>query len=105
MSNKVVIVSEQDFNDLLKEKLGDHYNRALEVFQDYGESVSWDIINVLLHAVNKQKISEVLDILEKHYEELELGRQHPDARGIYKGELTRAMFMRIANEVLELEPV
>ncbi len=70
MNSGVPLVSEQDFNGFLKEKLEDHYDRALKVFQDYGESVSWDIANVLFHAVDQQKIGEVLDTLEKHFKEI-----------------------------------
>ena len=105
MSSEIVVVNEQDFSAFLKEKLGDHYDRALKVFQDYGKSVSWDITNVLLHAVDKQKISEVLDTLEKHFKEIALDRQHPDARGTYKGKTTGLMFMKICNDILELEPI
>ena len=105
MSKKVFVVKEEDFSALLKEKLEDSYNRSLKVLKDYGESVSWDIANVLLGAVDKQKVGEVLDILEKHFEEIDLGRQHPEARGTYKSKATEAMFMRICNEVLGLKPI
>ena len=98
------VIKEDEFEDLLKKKLGDSYDRALKVLQDYGASVSWDIANVLLQAVKKQKANEVLDILENHFEEIGLGSQHPDARGVYKSKITEAMFMKICNEILELKP-
>ncbi|MCK5413237.1 MAG: hypothetical protein KAI57_02570 [Candidatus Pacebacteria bacterium] len=102
--SKLYVVEENEFENLLKKKLGDSYGRALKVLRDYGASVSWDIANVLLQAVNKQKVSEVLNILENHFKKIDLGSQHPDARGVYKSEITEAMFMKICNEILELKP-
>lgn len=55
-------------------------DRAIEMFKKYGEVYSSDMLNVFLHATDQEKVGEVLEVLEAHFEE-QLSYQHPDARG------------------------
>lgn len=99
-------ISEEQFKQYLENKLGNHYQRALTVFKNYGDKLSWDIVNVLLHAADKQKTSEVLSILEKHWE-THLQFQHPEIRGTVSGlggNPTQAMFIFICQDILKLQP-
>jgi len=100
--------SEQVFCNLLQDKLGHYWQRALKLFRDYGDNCSFDVANVLRHAVDKHKIQEVVEILEEHYQS-HLRFQHPDIRGIVGDGLlgvnpTHAMFLRICEQTLGLQP-
>jgi len=75
--------------------------RAKKVFDDYGTLLRWDVANVLLHAIDKKKVAEVLAILEKHYQE-ELAYQHPEIRGTV-GVKTGAVLVGICRDTLGLE--
>ena|SRR5579885_1127936 len=75
--------------------------RARKVFDDYGPLLRWDVTNVLLHAIDKKKVDEVLAILEKHYRE-ELSYQHPEIRGTV-GAKTGAVLVGICRDTLGLE--
>ena len=72
-------IEEQDFCQLLKLKLTDFWDRGLTVFRNYSPNLSYDVTNVMLHAVDQKKVDEVLCILEEHYE-THLQFQHPDIR-------------------------
>jgi len=79
------------------------------VFLNFGPELSFDVANVLLHAHHQKKTEEVLEILEKHWEE-HLYFQHPEARGRVSDRLlginpTKAMFQGIYQVVLELQSV
>ena len=102
------VVTETQFEGLFKEKLGEHYKRALTIFTQYGKLLSWDVANVLLHAVDKGKVEDVLAELEKHWEK-HLQSQHPEIRGTVEDRLlgvnkTRTMFLQICQNVLQLQP-
>ena len=73
-------VSEQLFQELLQARLGDHWNRALMTFRDWGPNLSFDVADVLLHASKQEKVPEVLSMLETHARE-HLDYQHPEIRG------------------------
>jgi hypothetical protein len=80
----------------------------LAVFHNCGENLAWDVTNVLMHAVDKGKVDEVLGILEEHYEK-HLQFQHPDIRGTVEDRLlrvnpTEAVFLRICRNTLGLQP-
>ena len=98
-------VSEKMFEDLLQKRLGASWDRALALFRNCGTGLSFDVANVLLHAVQQGKVEEVLGILEQHYEE-HLQYQHPDIRGTVCGGLgenkTPEVFLRICTETLGL---
>ncbi|MBI2010886.1 MAG: hypothetical protein HYS89_01480 [Candidatus Colwellbacteria bacterium] len=100
-------VTQKYFRELLREKLGRQWARAFRVFRNYGKNLGWDVTNVLLQAVDKGKVGEVLTILEEHYED-HLQYQHPDVRGLVAGDLgvnlTQRMFVDICEKVLELQP-
>ena len=101
-------VTEGFFQNVLKDKLGDSYDRALTAFRNCGENLGWDVTNVLMHAVDKGKVSEVLSIIEGHYTS-HLQYQHPEIRGTVGDRLlganpTQAMFVKICQETLGLQP-
>ncbi len=100
-------VYEPQFQNLLQSKLGDAWDRALTVFHNYGEDMSWDVTNVLLHAVDKGKVKDVIGTLEKHYES-HLQFQHPDIRGTVSDDFgvnpTMAMFFNLCRHTLGLQP-
>ncbi len=100
-------VYEPLFQNMFQSKLGDSWDRALTVFRNYGENMSYDVTNVLLHAIDKRKVEEVLKILEEHYNN-HLQNQHPDIRGTVSGDFganpTKDMFLRLCRHTLELQP-
>ncbi|MCX6813696.1 MAG: hypothetical protein NT078_00480 [Candidatus Azambacteria bacterium] len=70
--------------------------------------MSYDVTNVFLHAVDKGKVEEVLETLEKHYES-HLQFQHPNIRGTVSDNLlgvnpTEIMFLRLCRHTLDLQP-
>ena len=87
---------------ILKEKLGSLYKRAEIIFSNYGEKLSFDVANVLMHAADQgeEKVKEVLDLLEKHFD------KHSDIRGTVYNSVgineTQAMFLNICEKVLGL---
>ncbi|OGY41566.1 MAG: hypothetical protein A2Y67_02405 [Candidatus Buchananbacteria bacterium RBG_13_39_9] len=99
-------IKEAKFAEILKKGLGSSYPRALTIFQNYGQALAFDVTNVLLYASEQNKIEEVLNILEKHWQE-HLQYQHPEARGqISKGGVnpTELMFLQICEKTLGLKP-
>lgn len=95
---------------ILKEKLGSLYKRAEIIFSNYGEKLSFDVANVLMHATDQREetIKEVLDLLEKHFDK-HLVYQHPDVRGTVYNSVgineTKVMFLDICEKVLDLGPM
>lgn len=100
-------VTKEKFEQGLKSRLGDFYPRAEKVFDNFGQKLSYDVTNVLLHAADQNKVEEVLALLEKHFEE-HLQLQHPEIRGTVAGDLgvnkTEVMFLDICERVLGLQP-
>ena len=101
-------VNESAFQELLEERLGSLWERALKVYQNYGRNLTFDVTNVLIHASDQGKAEEVLEILEKHYDS-HLQFQHPEIRGTVTDRLlgtnsTQAMFLRICSNTLGLKP-
>jgi hypothetical protein len=91
---------------LLKTKLGENFDRAAEIMNNYGERLFGDVANALLHAVDKEKVPEVLGILEEHWN-TELQYQHPHVRGMkemWNGTPTEIMFLKLCQETLGLTP-
>ena len=80
------IVTEKKFSQIFSEKIGEEYERAFSVFQNYGKNLSYDVANVLLHAIGQKKVNEVLQELEKHYKE-HLYSQLPEIRGTVEDRL------------------
>src|SRR3972149_10126347 len=102
------VVSEEKFQRLLQPRLTDQWDRAASLFKNYGPNLSFDVANVLIHAVDQGKAEEILDILETHYEE-HLQFQHPEIRGTVRDNLlavnpTQTMFLRICTINLNLMP-
>ncbi|MEK7641046.1 MAG: hypothetical protein AAB389_03560 [Patescibacteria group bacterium] len=91
-----------DFQSLLEKKLGDNYARALRVFENYYPNMGYDVANVLLHACDKGKVVEVLEILEKHFSD-QLQHKHPDDRGRVNPTPTAAMFESLCSVTLGLK--
>lgn len=107
---EALVVSEESFEELLKPKLEESYVRALDLFNNCGPNISFDVTNVLYLASSqgKEKLDEVLDRLEEHYEK-HLYYQDPEIRGIVRDNLldinpTEVVFLRICTDVLGLEP-
>ena len=103
----VAKVSEQQFSEVLQSRLGASWDRALTVFRNYGENLTYDVTNGLLHAADNGKVDDVLGILEEHYQS-HLQFQHPEIRGTVEERLlgvnpTRTMFLRICQETLGLQ--
>jgi hypothetical protein len=98
-------ITETLFSELLEDKLGEQYNRALVLFRDSGKLLSFDVVNVLLHASEKNEVENVLTELEKHWEE-HLQYQHPEIRGTIHNSVginqTELMFLNICENVLKL---
>jgi len=101
-------INEKLFEALLKKRLGQFWDRAHAVFHNYGRQMSNEITNILLHALNKEKVDEVLMALEQHFEK-HLQHQHPEARGRVRDNLlgtnpTETVFFGIYTETLGLKP-
>ena len=101
-------INEEQFRNILQSKLGASWDRALTVFCNYGPNLGYDVTNVLLQAADQEKVDEVLDILEEHYQS-HLQYQHPDIRGTVGDRLfgvnpTQMMFLRICQQTLGLQP-
>jgi len=100
-------IDNDQFSELLKDKLGTDWDRALLVFNNYSPALSFDVVNVLMHASDQHKVGEVLGLLEQHYEGY-LKYQHPDIRGrVTDGfgiNRTQALFVGICQKVLKLQP-
>lgn len=101
-----IVITEKQFAEIMPEKLGSSYDRALVLFKACGASLAWDVTNVLMQAADRSKIDEVLALLEKHDQE-HLQFQHPEIKGRVSGEFgvnpTEALLLHICSEVLELE--
>ena len=93
---------------ILKNKLGLLYERAEKVFNNYGEKLSFDVANVLMHAVDRdvKTVKEVLGLLEKHFDK-HLVFERPDVRGELCNSLgvneTQVMFLFICEKTLGLK--
>lgn len=101
-------VNEKEFEEYLKTRLGSSWDRALEVFRNYGRNLTFDVTNVLMHAADQEKTEEVLEILERHYKS-HLQYQHPEIKGTVRDNLlgtnpTEQMFLRICEYTLKLQP-
>ena len=105
--SQLQIVSEEQFREVFGTKLGQHLDRAVTVLNNFGPRLSYDVANVMLHAVDKGKEDEVLTILEKHWKE-HLQFQHPEIRGTVESmpgiNQTQQTFLRICEQTLALTP-
>jgi len=104
----IAIISEEIFEALLKNRLGQFWDRAHAVFHNYGRQMSHEITNILLHALDKEKVDDALTVLEQHFEK-HLQYQHSEARGRVRDNLlgtnpTETMFFGIYTETLGLKP-
>lgn len=100
-------VNKQQFSDLFQSKLGTAWGRALTIFENYGPHLGYDVTNVLLHAVDQEKVAEVLNILDEHYQS-HLKYQHPKIRGTVCDNFlgvnaTQVMFVRLCTQTLGLQ--
>jgi hypothetical protein len=101
-------ITEEQFEELFKAKLGGHYERALKIFKHYGTLLSWDVTNILFHAADQGKVDTVLTELEKHWEE-HIQFQHPEIRGTVNDagtgvNKTQQMFLHLCQDILQLKP-
>lgn len=105
--NEIKVVSERQFREILGLSLGQNIERAGHVLKNYGSRLSWDVCNVMLHAVDQHKSDEVLTVLEEHWVE-HLQFQHPKIRGTVSNcfgvNETQLTFLRICNQILALTP-
>ncbi len=91
-----MIINEQLFSGRLKSKLGESYGRALVVFRKYNELPGEHefgelVIKLLLLAVNKVRVNEVLDVIAGHYHRYFYG--HDVSKELYPD--TYMMFIRL----------
>jgi hypothetical protein len=81
--------------------------RAGRIWEQYGQDLWFDVLNVMLHAIDKGKVDEVLDQLERHFKE-HLSYQHPSVRGHVMSSLgvnqTAVMFESLCRVTLGLAP-
>jgi len=107
MQQLQTIISEKQFREILETGLENHIDRALTTFNNFGKMLSYDVTNVMPHAVDKKKVEEVLSTLEKHWEE-HLQYQHPEIRGTVESmpgvNLTQRMFLDVCTKALALTP-
>ncbi len=107
--SRLKTVSADQFRKILSAKRAEHVDRAVAILNNFGPRLSYDVQNVILHAVDKgkEKEHEVLTILERHWNE-ELQFQHPDIRGTVESmpgvNQTQQTFLRIYQETLALTP-
>jgi len=99
-------VSEKVFAKLFTSALEpEDFARALILHRNYGPALSWDVTNVLLHAVDRGAVQRVLEELEQHWER-HLQFQHPEIRGRVcaadTGNATENMFLCVCTDVLDL---
>ncbi len=62
--NKTIV--DEEFQKLLKEKLGSQYERAFLIFTNHGHFSQFDIANQLLQAADDQQIELILTQLENN---------------------------------------
>jgi hypothetical protein len=83
--------------------LGKDWERAVDIFQNYGPEFSFGVATVLIYAVGRKKIEEVMNILEEHYRKRPRIR-NPRMRGADKRTLdpvdTEKKILYIYKEVL-----
>lgn len=103
----MVDVTEQMFLEILGPGLGDSQERALAVFKNYGEHLAGDVVDVLTHAIDQNKVGVILDVLEEHYDEV-LRSQHSSVRGTIHSlgfNPTVEMFTQLREGALSLQLV
>lgn len=61
-------ISAEQFNELFKSQLGENFDRAFDVFTNFGDFNSFSVSNVLHLSLQKGNLDEVLDALEKWWE-------------------------------------
>lgn len=102
------MITMKTFESHFGTKLGENYERALNLFKESTtEFLQTNVVNALLHAAGKNKVKEILDIMEKHFRK-HLNFQHPEIRGtvahIVTGNPTERVFLDIYQNVLGLKP-
>ena len=93
------MVGEERFGKLLRPRLtAGHWQRARRLYGDYGCFLSHLLTNLLLWAVDRDKVEPVLDELESYWQENDVGLQgqEPELRGLTPGWLDS--FHRIMTE-------
>ena len=63
------IVTKKLFRSLFKKKLGDGFDRALQLFQQFGGKHSFEITRALTRAAELKKVPEALDALEVYLQQ------------------------------------
>lgn len=103
--SQLMVVNEEQFRELLGARLGQNIDRAICIFINFGPTLSYDVTNIMLHAVDRGKEGEVLAILEEHWEKY-LQFQYP--RGTVESmsgvNVTEQTFLRICQQILALTP-
>ncbi len=97
----MVMITESQFVHMAKSKLGESWQRALAVFRHYGFDLAFDVMLVLLYAVNHSKLDEVLTFLEEHYENY-LRFHQPELRDPIRNGLSMpSLTQHVLNQMLE----
>ena len=95
------IINKKIFSEIAEKKLTEEqYKRALKMLEVYGPFLSWDITNVVLKSIEKNKTEEILSVLENH---------HKYKRGFFGNTTetnndTRKMLIRIMEKILGFFP-
>ncbi len=97
-------ITESVFEEVLKERIPAHWERALELFTDYGPLYSFDITNVLMHAADQGKEEEILRALEEHWKE-DISFEAPDLRDVGVRLSTMQLFHELCTSTLGLQPL
>jgi len=101
---RILFVSKEEFEKLLKEKLGDKFARATKLFDNYGPRLSAHFANACLFASEQtdEKLEEVLRILERHWNE-SLKYKHPEQKGTEHNPQVFIMFEKLFRNTLHLD--
>ena len=96
------------FQELLGKKLTEEQmTQAIQLFEGGGnQPLTLAITNALMQVADKDKVDEVLQIIQKHFSD-HLVYQHPEIRGQivkFGGNPTDVLFLHIYEDVLELTP-
>ena len=99
---------ERIFTELFSDgRLGEETERSHGLYMAYGVNLQTDVLNVLLHARDKNKIIPVLERLEEHLGS-HLVYQHPEIRGLVEDVFgineTTVFFRDVCVNTLELTP-
>jgi cell division FtsZ-interacting protein ZapD len=69
-----ITIDESYFEVTLRTKLGQQYERALAVFQKFGQQKALDVVQILVHAADENRETEILKDLERQMKKTSFDR-------------------------------